>query len=90
MTGHQGPGVDCRSGLDCQLGETIEEVTAVPVGTEDLATLDATDDDVMEGTGMIEARAARRGPGLEEIRSICQVYITTRRYVPKAPVPLSK
>jgi hypothetical protein len=89
MIGHEGPSVEAGAAFQNQGCQAVEEVNAVVVGVEDLPALDATDDDVVEGAGVVEAGATghgQEGNGIGNYLSNSTPSTReTRHYVPLSP-----
>ena len=73
MVGHQRPRVEASTGLTDELGEAVEEARAVPVGAEDPAPLDSSQEDVVQGARVVEAGAAKH---VDDGRNI-QIYMSS-------------
>jgi hypothetical protein len=59
VIGHQRPGETGGLALAKDTAQALQEIIPVSVVTEDLAPLDASNDDVMQGTGCVQSGFAR-------------------------------
>jgi hypothetical protein len=60
MVGHESQGVKRGARLHAQSAEAVEEAMPVAFRVEDLASLNPADDEVVQGTWVIEVRPTRQ------------------------------
>ena len=61
MIGDQRPGKAVRIGLDEKTGESVDEITPIRVGAENIPAFDTANDNVLQQTGDIEAGLTGHG-----------------------------
>jgi hypothetical protein len=61
MVGQQGPGITGRRGFGQEASQAIQEIPLVLIVLEDALSLDPTQNEVVEGTGIIEAGLSGHG-----------------------------
>lgn len=66
MVEQQGPGITGGGGFDEETPEAIQEMVSVLIVLEDARAFNSADDEVMKGTGCIEASLAGHGGRITE------------------------